>query len=80
MSFSGVLFGVGFLIAWLGAIMVYLSLRKEKIETEHAKFGFLNRTLHRINESRKLIRFVIAIGFIITGIIFAATIVGIIKW
>jgi len=80
MSFSGVIFSIGFLVAWLGAIMVYLSLRREKIETEHSRFGFLNKSIKKINESRKLIRFVIMIGFIVTGIIFAATLVGVIKW
>ncbi|MBN1683024.1 hypothetical protein JW865_05680 [Candidatus Bathyarchaeota archaeon] len=80
MSFSGVLFGVGFLVAWLGAIMVYLSLRKEKIEVEHSKIGFLSKTVKKINDSRKLILFALTIGVIITSIIFVATFAGIIKW
>ena len=80
MSFSGVLFSVGFLVAWLGAIMVYLSLRRERIEIEHSKIGFISKTVKKINESRKLIVFALTIGFIIIGIIFVAAFTGIIKW
>ena len=53
MSSSIVIIGVGFLIAWLGAIMIYLSLRAEPTDLNRRRLGFLGRSFTKANESKK---------------------------
>jgi hypothetical protein len=72
--------GLGFIIAWLGVIMVYLSLRADPSELDKRGLGFLSRPFAKANESRKLIKFFIIIGLAITAILYAASWVGLIAW
>jgi len=72
--------GLGFMIAWLGVIMVYLSLRTEPAELDKRHLGFLSKPFAKANESRKIIKFFIAIGIIVTAILYAAAFVGVIAW
>jgi hypothetical protein len=72
--------GLGFIIAWLGVIMVYLSLRADPSELDKRGLGFLSRPFAKANESRKLIKFFIVIGLAITAILYAASWVGLIAW
>jgi len=79
-STSVAVIGVGFIIAWLGVIMVYLSLRTNPTELDKRSLGFLNRPFAKANESRKLIKFFIIVGIVITAILYAASWVGLIAW
>jgi hypothetical protein len=79
-SASIVVIGVGFLVAWLGVIMVYLSLRTDPAELEKRHLGFLNKPFAKANESRKLIKFMIIIGIAVTAALYAAAWVGLIAW
>jgi hypothetical protein len=79
-STSIAVIGLGFIIAWLGVIMVYLSLRDDPSELDKRGFGFLSRPFAKANESRKLIKFFIIIGIAITAILYAASWVGLIAW
>jgi hypothetical protein len=72
--------GVGFLIAWLGVIMVYLSLRAEPVDLDRRHLGFLNGPIAKVNESRKAIKLLIVIGILVTAILYAASWVGLIAW
>lgn len=80
MSTSVAVIGVGFIIAWLGVIMVYLSLRTNPTELDKRGLGFLNKPLAKANESRKLIKFFIVVGILVTAILYAASWVGLIAW
>ncbi len=80
MSASIAVIGVGFLVAWLGVIMVYLSLQTDPAELEKRHLGFLNKPFAKANESRKLIKFVIIIGITVTAMLYAAAWVGLIAW
>ena len=80
MSTSVAVIGVGFIIAWLGVIMVYLSLRTNPTELDKRNLGFLNRPFAKANESRKLIKFFIVVGILVTAILYAASWVGLIAW
>jgi hypothetical protein len=79
-STSIAMIGLGFIIAWLGVIMVYLSLRADPSELDKRGLGFLSRPFAKANESRKLIKFFIIIGLAITAILYAASWVGLIAW
>jgi hypothetical protein len=79
-STSIAVIGLGFIIAWLGVIMVYLSLRDDPSELDKRGLGFLSRPFAKANESRKLIKFFIIIGIAITAILYAASWVGLIAW
>jgi hypothetical protein len=79
-STSVAVIGVGFIIAWLGVIMVYLSLRTNPTELDKRGLGFLNKPLAKANESRKLIKFFIVVGILVTAILYAASWVGLIAW
>jgi hypothetical protein len=72
--------GVGFLIAWLGVIMVYLSLRAEPTDLDRRHLGFLNEPIAKMNESRKAIKFLIVVGVLVTAVLYAASWVGLIAW
>jgi hypothetical protein len=72
--------GVGFLIAWLGVIMVYLSLRAEPTDLDRRHLGFLNEPIAKMNESRKAIKFLIIVGVLVTAALYAASWVGLIAW
>ncbi|MCX6647866.1 MAG: hypothetical protein NTV61_00525 [Candidatus Bathyarchaeota archaeon] len=80
MSTSVAVIGVGFIIAWLGVIMVYLSLRADPAELDRRGLGFLSRPLAKASESKKLIKFFIIIGIAITAILYTASWVGLIAW
>ena len=80
MSTSVAVIWVGFLIAWLGVIMVYLSLRADPTELDKRGLGFLNRHLAKANESKKFIKFFIVVGIIVTAILYAASWTGLIAW
>ncbi|HIH88764.1 TPA: hypothetical protein HA344_06105 [Candidatus Bathyarchaeota archaeon] len=80
MSTSIAVIGVGFLVAWLGVIMVYLSLRTDPAELEKRHLGFLNKPFAKANESRKLIKFMIIIGIAVTAALYAASWAGLIAW
>jgi hypothetical protein len=79
-STSIAVIGLGFIIAWLGVIMVYLSLRADPSELDRRGLGFLSRPFAKANESRKLIKFFIIIGIAITAILYAASWGGVIAW
>jgi hypothetical protein len=72
--------GVGFLIAWLGVIMVYLSLRAEPAELEKRHLGFLSKPFAKAHESRKMIKLFIIIGITVTLLLYAAALLGVIAW
>ena len=72
--------GVGFLIAWLGVIMVYLSLRAEPDELRRRGLGFLSGTLAKVNDSRRLIKFIIVVGFVVTAGLYLASWMGLMAW
>ena len=72
--------GFGFLIAWLGVIMVYLSLRAEPTDLDRRHLGFLNEPIAKMNESRKAIKFLIVVGVLVTAVLYAASWVGLIAW
>jgi uncharacterized membrane protein YciS (DUF1049 family) len=79
-SSSIALIGVGFLIAWLGVIMVYLSLRVEPVDLYRRHLGFLNAPIAKVNESRRAIKFLIVVGILVTAALYAASWVGLIAW
>jgi hypothetical protein len=79
-STSIAVIGLGFIIAWLGVIMIYLSLRDDPSELDKRGLGFLSKPFAKANESRKLIKFFIIIGIAITAILYAASWVGLIAW
>jgi hypothetical protein len=79
-SASLAVMGVGFLIAWLGVIMVYLSLQAEPAELEKRHLGFLSKPFAKANESRRIIKIFIVIGIIVTALLYAASFVGLIAW
>jgi hypothetical protein len=79
-SSSIAMIGVGFLIAWLGVIMVYLSLRAEPVDLDRRHLGFLNGPIAKVNESRKAIKLLIVIGILVTAVLYAASWVGLIAW
>jgi len=60
--------------------MVYLSLRTNPTELDKRGLGFLNKPLAKANESRKLIKFFIVVGILVTAILYAASWVGLIAW
>ena len=80
MNSSIAMIGVGFLIAWLGVIMVYLSLRAEPTDLDRRHLGFLNEPIAKMNESRKAIKFLIVVGVLVTAALYAASWVGLIAW
>ena len=80
MNSSIAMIGVGFLIAWLGVIMVYLSLRSEPADLDRRHLGFLNGPIAKVNESRKAIKFIIIIGVLVTAVLYVASWVGLIAW
>ena len=71
---------VGFLIAWLGVIMVYLSLRTDPAELDKMHLGFLSKPFVRAKESKKKIKILIIIGITVTVILYAASWMGLIAW
>jgi hypothetical protein len=79
-SASLAVMGVGFLIAWLGVIMVYLSLQAEPAELEKRHLGFLSKPFAKANESRRIIKIFIVIGILVTALLYAASFVGLIAW
>jgi len=79
-SASLAVMGVGFLIAWLGVIMVYMSLQAEPEELEKRHLGFLSKPFAKANESRKVIKFFIVIGITTTAIIYFAALLGVLAW
>ncbi len=80
MNSSIAMIGVGFLIAWLGVIMVYLSLRVEPTDLDRRHLGFLNEPIAKMNKSRKAIKFLIVVGVLVTAVLYAASWVGLIAW
>jgi len=79
-SSSVAIIGVGFLIAWLGVIMIYLSLRAEPEELRRRGLGFLSGSLAQAHESRRLIKFVIIVGLVVTAGLYVASWMGLIAW
>jgi hypothetical protein len=79
-SSSIAMIGVGFLTAWLGVIMVYLSLRAEPADLDRRHLGFLNGPIAKVNEGRKAIKFLIVVGILVTAVLYAASWVGLIAW
>jgi hypothetical protein len=71
---------VGFLIAWLGVIMIYLSLRTNPAELDKMHLGFLSKPFAKANESKKKIKILIIIGIVVTAILYAASWMGLIAW
>ena len=80
MSTVLVVIGVGFIIAWLGAIMVYLSLRTDPTEFSKWGLGFLNKPIAKAYDSRRFIKFFVVVGILITTILYAASWAGLIAW
>jgi len=79
-SSSIAMIGVGFLIAWLGVIMVYLSLRAEPVDLDRRHLGFLSGPFAKVNEGRKAIKLLIVVGILVTAVLYAASWVGLIAW
>ena len=77
---SVAIIGVGFLIAWLGVIMIYLSLRAEPEELKRRGLGFLSGPLAKAQASRKMIKFVIVVGLVVTAGLYVASWMGLIAW
>ncbi len=77
---SVAIIGVGFLIAWLGVIMIYLSLRAEPEELRRRGLGFLSGPLAKAHESRRLIKFIIVVGIVVTAGLYLASWMGLIAW
>jgi multisubunit Na+/H+ antiporter MnhB subunit len=71
---------VGFLIAWLGVIMVYLSLRTDPAELNKMHLGFLSKPFTKAKESKRKIKILIIIGITVTAILYAASWMGFIAW
>jgi len=80
MNFSLAIFSVGFLTAILGALMVYLSLRRGSEDLTYVRFGFLIKPLEKVQESRRLIKFVFFLGVVVTLTLFLGTLMGYLKW
>lgn len=72
--------GLGLIIAWLGAVMVYMSLRSDPSELERRHLGFLSKPLAKANESRQIIKLFIIVGIIVTFILYTASFLGLIAW
>lgn len=77
---SVAIIGIGFLIAWLGVIMIYLSLRAEPEELRRRGLGFLSGPLAKAQESRRLIKFIIVVGIVVTAGLYLASWMGLIAW
>jgi hypothetical protein len=71
---------VGFVIAWLGVIMLYLSLRTDPTELDKMHLGFLSKPFAKANESKKKIKILIIIGITVTAILYVASWMGLIAW
>ena len=71
---------VGFVIAWLGVIMLYLSLRTDPTELDKMHLGFLSKPFAKANESKKKIKILIIIGITVTAILYAASWMGLLAW
>jgi uncharacterized membrane protein YbaN (DUF454 family) len=71
---------VGFLIAWLGVIMVYLSLHTDPAELDKMHLGFLSKPFAKAMESKKKIKILILIGITVTAILYAASWMRLIAW
>ena len=80
MNSSIVIIGVGFLLAWLGVIMIYLSLRADQTDLNRRHLGFLGRSFAKANESKKAIKLLIVVGILVTAALYAASWVGWIAW
>lgn len=75
-----IILGVGFSIAWLGVIMVFLSLKTERAELQRRGLGFLAGPFAKATESRRLIKFVIIVGITVTMVLYAAAWAGLVAW
>ena len=80
MNTSIAVIGVGFIIAWLGVIMIFLSLRTDPTELDKRHFGFLSKPFAKANESRRAIKFLIVVGIVVTATLYAASWIGLIAW
>ena len=80
MDSSIAVIGLGFIIAWLGVVMVYMSLRADPAELEKRHLGFLSKPLAKANESRRIIKLFIIVGMLVTLALYAASWVGLIAW
>ncbi len=72
--------GVGFIIAWLGVVMVYMSLRADPDELAKRNLGFLSKPFAKAKESRRMIKFIIIIGMFVTVLLYSASWLGVIAW
>ncbi len=80
MDSSIAVIGLGFIIAWLGVVMVFMSLRADPAELERRHLGFLAKPFAKANASRRLIKLFIVVGIIVTGMLYAASWLGWIRW
>ena len=80
MNYSIATIIVGFLIAWLGVVLVFLSLRADPSELNRMHLGFLSKPFAKANDSRKKIKILIIIGITVTAILYAASWMGLIAW
>ena len=80
MSFSLAIFSVGFLTAILGALMVFLSLRRSSKDLSYTSIKSFIQPIEKIRESKRLIKFVFFVGIIITLSLFIGTLTGYLKW
>jgi len=79
-DFSLAVFSVGFLTSVLGAMMVYISLRRGRDETAHAGTGILANPLEKVRNSKRLVKFIFLLGSAVTLILATATLLGLWKW
>lgn len=77
MSFSLAYLGVGFLVAWLGAIMLHISL---KLESEERHGRRLNMYTTQIRNSRRHVKIALIIGILTTMVLYVASWFGILAW
>ncbi len=79
MDFSLTVFSVGFLTSVLGALMVYISLRRGRDES-HGYTGFLSTQLDRIRDSKRMVKFIFFLGTAVTFILVTVTLMGLLGW
>ena len=79
-DFSLAVFSVGFLTSVLGAMMVYISLRRGRDETTHSEISIIAKPLEKVRDSKRLVKFMFLLGSAVTLIIATATLLGLWSW
>ncbi len=80
MESSIAVIGLGFIIAWLGVVMIFMSLRADPAELERRHLGFLAKPFAKANASRRIIKLFIIVGILVTGFLYVASWMGWLPW